>query len=62
MPIFNHEKSKLKASAPLKNPPLLEVVFELRWEIEVDQKQGRMRDPAYPMLYGRLCEKFQRCG
>ena len=45
---------------PLLHPPLAEVIFELRWEIENDEQTGRMRDPAYPMMYGRLYERFKK--
>jgi uncharacterized protein (TIGR04255 family) len=43
----------------LKKPPLLEAIFELRWELQGDPQSGRMRDPAYPMMYGRLYERLK---
>jgi uncharacterized protein (TIGR04255 family) len=60
MAIFKSEKIK-KAEAPvLLHPPVIEAIFELRWEIENDQQAGRMRDPSYPMMYGRLYERLKK--
>jgi uncharacterized protein (TIGR04255 family) len=44
---------------PLFNPLLLEAIFELRWELQADQQSGRYRDPAYPMMYGRIYEHLK---
>lgn len=52
-------RSKLKEIPPLLNPPLLEAIFELRWELQVDRQSGRMRDPSYPVMYGRIYERLQ---
>lgn len=60
MPIFKSEKIKKTEIPPLLHPPLIEVIFELRWEIENDQQTGRMRDPSYPMMYGSLYERLKR--
>jgi uncharacterized protein (TIGR04255 family) len=43
----------------LLNPPLVEAIYELRWELQTDPQTGRVRDVAYPMMYGRLYEKFK---
>jgi uncharacterized protein (TIGR04255 family) len=60
MPIFKAEKIKKIETPILLHPPLVEVIFELRWEIENDQQSGRMRDPSYPMMYGRLYERLKK--
>lgn len=60
MPIFKSEKIKKTETPILLHPPLIEVIFELRWEIENDQQNGRMRDPSYPMMYGRLYERLKK--
>ncbi len=43
----------------LSNPFLLEAIFEIRWELQGDQQSGRFRDPAYPMMYGRIYEHLK---
>lgn len=58
MPTF--KSGKIEKLPILLNPPLLEVIFELRWGLEQDNKTGRVRDPAYPMLVGRLYERFKK--
>jgi uncharacterized protein (TIGR04255 family) len=50
------ENAKL---AKLKNPPLVETIFELRWELKGDPQTGRYKDPAYPIMYGRLSERLK---
>jgi len=68
MPIFKADKVKKNEIPPLLHPPLIEAIFELRWEIENLQPnearpQGAfvpMRDPAYPMMYGRLYERLKK--
>lgn len=60
MAIFKHEKIKKRETPPLLHPPVIEAIFELRWEIENDQQTGRMRDPSYPMMYGRLYERLKK--
>lgn len=60
MPIFKSEKIKKTETPLLLHPPVVEVIFELRWEIENDQQNGRMRDPSYPMMYGRLYERLKK--
>ncbi len=59
MATLKPEKSK-REIPPLLNPPLVEAIFELRWEIQTDQQSGRMRDPAYPMMYGRMYERLKK--
>lgn len=44
---------------PLLSPPLIETIFEVRWELQGDQQTGRYRDPSYPMMYGRLYERVK---
>lgn len=41
-------------------PPMLEAIFEIRWELLGDQQTGRYKDPAYPMMYGRMYERFKK--
>lgn len=60
MPIFKSEKIVKHETPLLLNPPLLEVVFELRWELENNEQTGRMKDPSYPMMYGRLYERLKK--
>ncbi len=44
----------------LLHPPLIEAIYELRWELQGDQQTGRFRDVAYPMMYGRMYEKLKK--
>jgi len=60
MAIFKAEKIKRTEIPPLLNSPLVEAIFELRWEIQTDQQSGRMRDAAYPMMYGRMYERLKK--
>lgn len=60
MPIFKPEKTKKSQTPLLLSPPLIEVIFELRWEIHNDAENGKMHDPAYPMMYGRLYERLKK--
>lgn len=60
MPIFKADKIKKIETPVLLHPPLIEAIFELRWEIENNQQNGRMRDPSYPMMYGSLYERLKR--
>jgi len=44
----------------LSKPPILEAIFEMRWNLaSVPNTQAR-RDPAYPLLYGRLYDRFKK--
>lgn len=44
----------------LKNAPILEAIFEMRWELpQIPNTQVR-RDPAYPLLYGRMFDRFKK--
>jgi uncharacterized protein (TIGR04255 family) len=38
----------------------LEAIFEIRWQLETDEQNTRMRDPSYPMMYGRLYERMKK--
>jgi len=60
MAIFKTEKAKGKEIPPLLSPPLVEAIFELRWEMQGDAETGRLRDPAYPMMYGRMYERMKK--
>ncbi len=60
MAIFKPEKAKKTEIPPLLSPPLAEAIFELRWELQTDPQTGRLRDPAYPMMYGRIYERFKK--
>ncbi len=60
MAVFKEEKIKKNETPLLLHPPLIEVIFEIRWEIESDPQSGRMRDPSYPMMYGRLYERMKK--
>lgn len=40
----------------LKNKPLVEAIFELRWELK--EQESRMKiDPHYKILVGRIYDK-----
>lgn len=58
--MFNSSKVKKQEVPVLLHPPLLEAIFELRWELEQVQQTGGLRDPSYPMMYGRLYEKMKK--
>ena len=58
--MFRSSKTKKQEVSVLLNPPLLEAIFELRWELEQNQTTGTLRDPSYPMMYGRMYEKFKK--
>lgn len=60
MAIFKAEKIKKRETPVLLHPPVIETIFELRWEIENDQQTGRMKDPSYPMMYGSLYERLKK--
>ncbi|MGB7977848.1 MAG: TIGR04255 family protein [Chlamydiales bacterium] len=60
MPNLKSEKIKKNQIPILLHPPILEAIFEVRWEIENDPQNGRMRDPSYPMMYGRLYERLKK--
>lgn len=42
----------------LKNKPLLEAIFELRWELQ-EPAQGIKIDPHYKILIGRIYDRLQ---
>ncbi|MBU6383498.1 MAG: TIGR04255 family protein [Verrucomicrobia bacterium] len=60
MAIFKADKSKKQETPILLYPPIIEAIFELRWEIEGDPQSERMRDPSYPMMYGSLYERMKK--
>lgn len=43
----------------LKNKPLVEAIFELRWELQ-KAKTGMMIDPNYKILIGTMYEKLRK--
>lgn len=47
-------------SVALKNPPILEAIFEMRWELPQIPNTQTRRDPAYPLLYGRMYDRFKK--
>lgn len=53
-------EERLEEISEITHPPLLESIFELRWEIENHAQSGRMRDPSYPMMYGSLYERLRK--
>lgn len=57
---FKAEKKGKHEIPPLLYPPLVEAIFEIRWELQGDQKTGRFRDVAYPMMYGRIYERLKK--
>ena len=42
---------------PLKNKPLIEAIFELRWELH-EQTPGMRLDPHYKILIGRMYDRI----
>jgi len=60
MALFKPEKLKKTEIPLLLHPPLIETIFEIRWELDADEQTGRMRDPSYPMMYGRLYEHLKK--
>jgi len=44
----------------LTKPPILEAIFEMRWELAPVPNSQVRRDPAYPLLYGRLYDRFKK--
>lgn len=54
-------KDKTTTEAPiLLHPPILEAIFEIRWELEGEPSSGRLRDPSYPMIYGSMYERLKK--
>ncbi|OGN64091.1 MAG: hypothetical protein A3E80_04595 [Chlamydiae bacterium RIFCSPHIGHO2_12_FULL_49_9] len=51
---------KKTETPPLLYPPMVEAIFELRWEMEQNQQTGTLRDVAYPMMYGQLYELMKK--
>jgi len=46
-------------SVVLTKPPILEAVFEMRWELAPIPNSEMRRDVSYPLLYGRLYDRFK---
>ncbi len=59
MATFRSEKQK-KEIPLLLYPPLIEAIFELHWELQRDKQTGRLSDPSYPMMYGRIYERLKK--
>jgi uncharacterized protein (TIGR04255 family) len=53
---------KAKSTVSGKKIPVLEAIFEMRWDLpQVTQGQMQVRrDPAYPLLYGRMYDRFKK--
>ena len=43
----------------LENKPLIEAIFEIRWQLQ-DSKSGGKIDPPYKLLVGRLSDKLDK--
>ena len=43
----------------LKNKPLVEAIFELRWELPLVIDENMKKDPNYPLLIGTLYENIK---
>jgi len=59
MALFKQQKLK-KEIPPLLNPPLVETIFELRWNLKRDSETQRLRDVSYPIMCGRLYERLKK--
>jgi uncharacterized protein (TIGR04255 family) len=44
---------------PLPNKPLVEVVFELRWQLEEGRQPGLMADPGFRIFMGRFYDRVK---
>jgi uncharacterized protein (TIGR04255 family) len=60
MSLAKIEQNKKIETPPLLYPPMVEAIFELRWEMEQNQQTGTLRDVAYPMMYGQLYELMKK--
>lgn len=47
-----------ESSSKLTNPPLMEVMFELRWKLK-ELTGNRTSDPAYSLLVGKLYDELR---
>lgn len=52
----------LKPAPALPNKPLLEVIFELRWQITESPQPGFGRDPGFSILHGRYYDFARKNG
>ena len=43
----------------LKNKPLIEAIFEIRWKLQEGPEKGMRIDPHYKLLIGRIYEKIK---
>lgn len=43
----------------LKHKPLVEAIFEIRWELQKGPEKGMQIDPHYKLLIGRIYEKIK---
>ena len=43
----------------LRNPPLVEAIFELRWELQIEQPGIIKKDPHYKILIGGIYNKVR---
>jgi uncharacterized protein (TIGR04255 family) len=50
---------KIPARRPLKKKPLIEAIFELRWDLVEGPKQGLKIDPAFRIFTGRYYDQIK---
>jgi uncharacterized protein (TIGR04255 family) len=60
MAIFKPAQIRKKETPPLLQSPLIEAIFEIRWELQTDEQTKRMRDSSYPMMYGSIYERLKK--
>ncbi|HEY4255458.1 MAG TPA: TIGR04255 family protein [Chlamydiales bacterium] len=60
MALFKQEKVKKTEIPPLLNPPLVEAIFEIRWNLKRDAETQRLRDVSYPIMCGQLYERLKK--
>jgi uncharacterized protein (TIGR04255 family) len=53
------ENIALPEPHPLLNKPLVEVVFELRWQLEEGRQLGLMTDPGFRIFMGRFYDRVK---
>lgn len=58
MLLFRQPISFVMKSRKLKNAPLKEVIFELHWELKVDQDTGNYYDPEFDFALGSFAKKI----
>jgi uncharacterized protein (TIGR04255 family) len=51
---------RAKSKTVLNKPPILEALFEMHWELAPVPNTQIRRDVSYPLLYGRLYDRFKK--